>query len=495
VKLLARRRDSFASGRATIAALVAVGVCLRLAAFLENRSLWLDEAMLARNVVNRSFHQLAEPLSYNQGAPLGYLALSKLSVLALGPNEYALRMVSILASLTALLVFASLASKCFEGAGRVGACALFALCGSLIHFAAEAKQYSSDVFVAVLLLYFGLRAIRTGSRPAYFSVAATGIVGVWVSHPSVFVLATIGLWLLWRAVRSRDPRQSIAPVLLCVAWLASFSVVYLVNLRFLSGNDVLQTYWSDRFVPLSPVEAVRWSWNSGWELFVEPFQTPAGYFVAWLFVVGLVGLCVNKRELAWLSAGPCLLVLLAALMRLYPFGGFGGRLILFALPGVILGCAAGWEQMAAVGKWVGGTLAVAILLPMADDAIHLRKSEGEELRPLMKQLVEQSRPGDRVYVYVGAGPAFSFYAEDVAYLKGRGLDITNGTVRQGDTVEYERELSPLSGASRVWIVYSHDRWRRLSDEEVLLSAARHLGQEIHTFRAAGAAIYLFEFDR
>ena len=60
--------------------IILFGTLLRLTQYLSNRSLWLDEANLALNIVNRSFLQLLKPLDNNQGAPIGFLMLERSAV-------------------------------------------------------------------------------------------------------------------------------------------------------------------------------------------------------------------------------------------------------------------------------------------------------------------------------------------------------------------------------------------------------------------------------
>src|SRR6266566_3686397 len=86
-------------------ALIAFGFLLRIARYLANRSLWLDEVLLARNILDRSFFGLLAPLDLNQGAPVGFLMLQKLAVSALGGSEYALRFVPLLAGIISLPLF------------------------------------------------------------------------------------------------------------------------------------------------------------------------------------------------------------------------------------------------------------------------------------------------------------------------------------------------------------------------------------------------------
>ncbi len=51
---------------------IIMGVGLAVINFLEFRSLWLDETMLARNII-KPINELFKPLDYIQVAPIGFL--------------------------------------------------------------------------------------------------------------------------------------------------------------------------------------------------------------------------------------------------------------------------------------------------------------------------------------------------------------------------------------------------------------------------------------
>ena len=68
------------TSRAFAQTLVLIGVLLRLRQYLYNRSIWGDESMLARNLAGKSFAELLQPLTHNQGAPPGFLFLTKAAV-------------------------------------------------------------------------------------------------------------------------------------------------------------------------------------------------------------------------------------------------------------------------------------------------------------------------------------------------------------------------------------------------------------------------------
>lgn len=84
---------------------VSLGAALRLRHFAANRSLWLDEALLANALIGRPFGAILQPLEASQAAPLGYLAALRASIALLGPGELALRLSSLVAGLLALPVW------------------------------------------------------------------------------------------------------------------------------------------------------------------------------------------------------------------------------------------------------------------------------------------------------------------------------------------------------------------------------------------------------
>src|SRR5512139_2855833 len=115
--MIARFKEDLAWEKAAIALLFLAGILLRLRQYLTGRSLWMDEAMLALNIVNRDFGGLFKPLDYDQGAPPGFLLGEKLFCLLLGRCEYALRLLSFILGLLSHWLFYLLLKRVMTGAG------------------------------------------------------------------------------------------------------------------------------------------------------------------------------------------------------------------------------------------------------------------------------------------------------------------------------------------------------------------------------------------
>ena len=216
-----------------VATLIGVGVVLRLVRYLADRSLWLDEAYLAINLMTRSYGDLLETLDYNQGAPVGFLWIEKLMLSLFGDGEFVLRLFPLAVSLLALMLFYLVARDVLAGVGLLVALLLFATMEPFVHYAAEVKQYGLDIGVTVALLLLFVSVVEHGPMdvPRTVLLALAGPLAVFFSHPSVFVLAGTaagGLFLGFRRGATTELRRQLAAY---AVWVAAFAVVYVVAVR------------------------------------------------------------------------------------------------------------------------------------------------------------------------------------------------------------------------------------------------------------------------
>src|SRR5262249_45032482 len=161
---------------------------------------------------------------FNQAAPGGFLALEKLAVTSLGDSEFSHRAVVILFSIASVLLFFAVARRVLKGWVLPAAVLLFASSGYLIHFGAQVKPYASDAFIPLVIVLVMTKALDSDLRVGLaVSIAVVGALAVWLSHPSVFVLAASGVTLAGVCVLQKDWKK-LGVILACVVvWLASFA--------------------------------------------------------------------------------------------------------------------------------------------------------------------------------------------------------------------------------------------------------------------------------
>ena len=422
---------------------LAVGATLRALVFARNDSLWGDEAMLAANVCHRTVGELAGPLDYNQGAPYGFLALSRALVEAFGPSEWVLRLPALAAGLAALPLAALLAWRLLSPWGAAIAAGLFAFSPHAVAYAAEFKQYEVDLAVAAGLTLLTLRclgdsgarkpAVRDGaeSSPAQrfravadgglspegsrtldtLALALAGALAVWFSHPAAFVLGGAGLALV-----CAQPRRlgRLAGVGAC--WAASFAACFALILKPLAGNGYLADYWAGAFWPLPPRDLGDLAWLAHHA--IAAFDLPGGFATAGFGSAGLAAfaallgagrLARSSRPALVLLVAPVGLALLASALGKYPFAG---RFLFFALPATCVLVAAGLGEAAKrLGAGVAVALGVILAAPLLGECrSQLRQSShAEAVRPVLARLAHDAVPGETLLANAKALPALGYY--------------------------------------------------------------------------------------
>ena len=339
-------------GRWKVALAMGAGVAFRVAGYLSGRPYWMDEASLVLNLQELTPAQFLGPLMNNQLAAPGFLVAAWTSVRLLGDNPHAMRLVPLLGGIAGLFLFVAVARRCLAPRAVFPAVVMFAASNDLIYFASEVKQYATDVASALACLLLGL---TVGSRPLTAArsalLATCGASIVWFSHPSIFVLASVGVVGLARAIASRDRKSAGLWLVVGTAWVVSFAGVHAVSARQLGESDQMWRFWDFAFPPMPP----RSAWDATWAFrrlayyFINPmnFDFPFGARLSALPAIGLsliggVRLWKLDRHRFALLMLPVALTLAASALRLYPFHG---RLVLFLAPAPLIAIAAGLDRV------------------------------------------------------------------------------------------------------------------------------------------------------
>lgn len=500
--MIQKLKESFTRHHAVVSILVLSGVLLRLRQYLTGRSLWVDEAMLALNIVNRDIIGLFQPLEYDQGAPLGFLFVEKLFNLLLGRNEYALRLFPLLIGILSLGLFYLLLKRFIQNdIGIFIALALFVFNPRLIYYSSEVKQYILDVFVSLSLLLVAFPLFETQAGKKHFmQLAMAGFLALWLSHPALFVLAGIGLALVIIYLQRRDYINLRYVLGMGVLWIATIGFLYFLILRDLQRNAYMKEYWLAGFLPIPPWSDPGWFVKVLTENIGLQFGIPyAVYPVLGLMLAGWFVLWTRQRNHSIAIALILLTVLIASALQLYPLLE---RMILFTIPiGLLLiGKSLDWlyshlPKQASLNTLVT-TLIAGLLLygPFTTSIDHFMSPKYfEHIRPSMENLQSSWKDGDTLYVTNGAVPAFEYYAvmyglEEIAYRSSQREDYTNPQ-------KITDQLAALIGHKRVWVLMSHVYEKNsFNERDFILEYLKQNGSRKREFRVPGTSVYLYLFD-
>lgn len=451
---------------ASVFALVLAGIGLRAWQFGANPSVWLDEVAIARNIFDRQLVPLlTAPLDYGQTAPPGFLIAEKTATLVMGPTDRALRLFPFACAVAAVPLFALLAHQLLRAAPALVALALFVAAFPLTYFTTQAKQYSSDVLVIVILLLCALQLRSGRSAGQQLGLATTGAILPWFSQPGALTTFAVGAVCLWWT-KPRDsawPRRDIA--LVVSIWVASAAAAVLWALSIVpeETRDYLQRFWATGFLPQSLDELVRrrWPWDQirdvigigaggGGRLAVLAYPAPVVYLA--LAGLGIAAIAKRDRFGAALVAAPVAITLVAAIARQYPFSD---RLILFLLPCFFLaiGGSVEWLDRLRVPRLAVAAVSLAVVVPAVWPSLRtLPPYHTEPIKAAMLQMEAARHADDPVYVYYGGKIAADIYVSQLGLSPGA---FYAGSCHRGDNRGYLEELDTFRGQHRMWLLITH----------------------------------------
>lgn len=338
-----KRSIDWLSTRSGITWLVVLGAALRSYHYLRGPSLWHDEAALVVNVLEKSFLQLLGPLLFSEAAPPLFLWLEKAVAILLGDSLYALRLLPFLASCASLGLLAYVARRWLSPAAAPWAVLLFACSDKLLGHSCEAKQYTIEVLVALIVpaLYIRTESWLLERRLLLFAALAPVLMSA--AYPGCFLYGGLLLALLPAVWRSRHASEWISYAALVTCVFSTFALL-LIGPMHAQRNQAIVECWEgmQQFPDWNrPWTVPGWMLQANLDLIGYVIR-PIGQIFAPGAIIGAV-LFWRRRMFAPLTllATPILLAGGASCFKAYPYGGV--RVMVYAAPAIVLWAAAGIE--------------------------------------------------------------------------------------------------------------------------------------------------------
>lgn len=196
-------------GRITSGAVFFIFLCallLRLYA-INHYDLWFDElgsSMYTSQNLDR-LSRLSETsvatLMFNQmkndpHSPLYYFLVYFYSMT--GVEGKALRFLSVIFSMLSLFVFYKLARLLFQHRATSIYALIIMTCNPFhIWYAQEARTYALACFLALLMIYVYLKALKHGNRLYWFAFPVTGLLAIFANYHAAFLLIATGVSLFF----------------------------------------------------------------------------------------------------------------------------------------------------------------------------------------------------------------------------------------------------------------------------------------------------------
>ena len=478
------------------------GILLRVREYLSNRSLWVDEALLVNNIIDRNFLELLKPLSIDQHAPVGFLFVERFIFLLFGnSSEYVFRIFPLVCGIVSLFLFKKLAERIFPKVYAYLALAIFAFSDLQIRYSTELKQYSSEVLVQLslylLVTKFSLEKLMVKK---WWFILAIGSLTLVFSHTAILTLTAFSILTLIQFVRVKNWKKILPQVLIFTVWIIVFAFLYL--------KDAVSAYTDKAFVNawpyfnLIPVSFDQVLANIGgfYSIIFDLLGNFSALIGIILFFIGSALWFKKERVLCLLFLLPLILGLIASGLQKYPYVT---RVFLYTTPAIILSIIFAAEWL--VGKIKGrrkiivySVLAISLLIGSSNLAsTHLfNPRQIEEFKPALEYYLANREPEDFLYVYYAAESPMKYYAQRYNLNPG---EYIIGKMSRNNWIKYISEINSLSSKKRVWFLFYHVIINRMTpngpigEEEYILNHLNKLGRLESKLQLTGASIYLYSF--
>ncbi len=481
--------------------LVGLGILLRSIQFFINQGLREDEGHLAINLVNTGVLDILKPFENGQVAPPLFLLIEKINLLAFGQNEFAIRYFAFASScISLILLYYFLKSHTNSYITLMGV-GLMAMNRHLIFYAVAVKQYSSDLLVHLVLIFIFFCDKGFSKQNKFFLLGAIGMISLWLSHTSSFILFSISAYWLF-TLKNMPHSEKIKIIVIWIGWSLSFILLYFSTIAGNPNQRLMTTYWGEHFMPLLPHHLEQFAWFS--HHFRDMISFSLGFSnkhaVLWLpfgisFLIGIFYSIKRKEYQFLLLLAPMVVHLVVSGFSKYPFYH---RLILYQTFPLFFFISTGFFFIVSFGanlinsKIVLPASLAFVLLTQLMITLTNFPYPTEDLKKDLTVLKANFKNGDKVYVYYPVDGVFDFYKKN--YIP-EGTPVYYGTESRKKFSNYEKQIVPLSG--RVWFLFSHlyTNHAGIAEDDYIIQCAQKRGKVLLSGSSYSASVYLMELDK
>ena len=286
------------------------GVYLRLAGFWKP-SLWLDELTTVHAASAENWAALWQRCRFEFHPPLYYLVVKVF--LFVQPNEFFVRLPSLLFGLASIAVLMMAVRRAAGGQGALYAGAIYALNSQAIYYSQEARMYGMALFLAAVSVHAFVAATAGGGRQALLAYALATLLISYTHLIYSSVLAGQIVVALWLFFSLRERREDLRRLL----WT---QMAVLLLMMPLAPLYVSLAGSRDRAFGWIPPPDLDWLRHT--------LKWPDNTLAAGVVALALPLVWINRRKLrfsttpekALLGLGICYLALFAAAMALARLG-------------------------------------------------------------------------------------------------------------------------------------------------------------------------------
>jgi hypothetical protein len=404
LKLNFKKIDSILSAAAIL--FIILGVASRIYGYILNRSLWLDEAFLASSVVRRDYLGLLDPLDFNQGAPVGFLWITKILVYIFGSSEFVLRLLPLITGLSSIYLFYILMNRLNSSSKPWVGTAFFATVPFLVYYSFEFKPYMSDAFITLSSLILISKIYTRNLKPEYLFIYSAIIV--WISFPAIFLLTAF--YLLWfvDAALKKDTEFFKLSLIGGTITMVSFLFYYFTLYGNLAENQA-SAFWDLIRFPLFPKD--KYDMELLKEISKHYLDTYGSYsYSIAAFSTGSIFILLFSkfRPLIILILSTIFLLLVASWLGKY---GMLNRILLFVYPLNILLIVLALYQLANYSKhlyYVGSFWLLILCIPIFQNfKVDKVYRHNREIKPLINKIKDSNLYP--LYAFRGTVPQLQYY--------------------------------------------------------------------------------------